>query len=118
MKIETLVLGHDYSPCFVSRDEIDDHFLLDAVKSRRENLMRKGEDWAKNGIPVFGLEVVKAVNSGEHPDLSKAIGQLVILLMAYEIIFLKINPDNYRNSIMKIVISQDGIVKKTSGPSQ
>ena len=118
MKIETLIRAHDYSPCFVSRDEIDDNFLLNAVKIRQEKLMRKGEDWSKSGVSAFGLEVVKAINSGEHPELSKAIGQLVIFLMTYEIIFLKINPDSYKNSNMKIIISQNGIVKKTSEPSQ
>jgi hypothetical protein len=114
MKIETLILSHDYSPCFISRDEIDDDFLLKGVKSRQQNSIDKGENWTKDGISIFGLEVVKAINSGEHPDLSKAIGQLVIFIMVYEINFLKVSPKTYNNYKMKLTINQSGIVKKTS----
>ena len=116
MKIETLILSQDYSPCFKSRDEIDDDFLLNAVRSRQEHAIDKGEEWIKNGVAVFGLEVIKAVNSGEHPDLSKAIAQLVIILMVYEINFQNINPRTYRKCTMKLTINQNGMVGKTHEP--
>lgn len=114
MKIETLILSHDYSPCFISRDEIDYDILLNGVKSRQELAIKNGENWTKDGISVFGLAVIKAVNSGEHQDLSKAITELAIIIMIHEITFQNIDPNIFRNCKMKLTIDQGGLVIKRS----
>jgi hypothetical protein len=114
MKVETLVLGHDAMPHFRSREEFNFDEIKNIVFARLENLQDKSESWVKDGIPAFGSQIVEAVNNGEHIDVSRTIAQLIVWIIIYEVKFLAINPDIYKKTNVKLTISQNGLVGKTS----
>lgn len=113
MKIETVVLGEDHSPYFISTDKFDDDFLIRSVFHRKDMAIEKGGDWVRDGIPVLAKNVVIAVNEGEHIDFNFAILQLILCLMLYEVCFLNEDSYVYSRCDIRFVIHHNGMLETT-----
>jgi len=113
MKVITLVLNAEGEPHFQSEDTFDFQNLLLVAKSREQEVREKGANWTAGGISFFGTEVVKAVNTGEHDDVSKAIIQMLMVSWLFDSQFCSMTADHYLKSDMKFTISADGIVART-----
>lgn len=118
MKITTLILNDKSEPHFKAEDEIDFEALLMLSKEREQLCRTQGEEWTRDAIPFLGNDVVTAVNTGEHKDVTKAIYTLVMATWLYDSIFLGVTAAQYRESNMEFTIYGNGAVQHTRIPVQ
>ena len=113
MNVTTLVLNSDGEPHFKSEDQFDIENLFEISKSREQNARDKGAEWTAGAVSFFGSEVVKAVNTGEHKDVSKAIIQMLMAAWLFDSLYCGITATHYLESDMKFTIAADGAVAHT-----
>lgn len=113
MKIHTIVLDEDGSRNFEGEDQFNIEELFKFAQSREQLSRDNGKEWTAGAVPFFGGEVVKAVDSGEHQDITRAIIKLVMSTWLYESLYCGITADDYRVSDMQFSISHDGMVTYT-----
>jgi len=113
MKVTTLVLNTDGDPHFQSEDKFDIENLFGVAKTREQNARDKGAEWTAGAVTFFGSEVVKAVNTGEHGDVSKAIIQMLMATWLFDSLYCGITAAHYLESDMKFTITADGAVAYT-----
>lgn len=117
MKVITLVLNADGEPHFQSEEQINFENLV-AVAKPRESISRdKGSEWTAGAVSFFGSEVVKAVNTGEDKDVTKAIYQMLMASWLFDSLYCGITAAHYLESAMKFTITADGVVKYTRIPA-
>lgn len=61
-------------------------------------------------MSFFGGEVVKAVNTGEHDDVSKAIIQMLMATWLFDSLYCGITAAHYLESDMEFTIAADSAV--------
>lgn len=113
MKIHTIVLNEDGSQNFEGEDQFDIDELFKLAKSREQLSLNNGKEWTAGAVPFFGGEVVKAVDSGDHQDVTRAIIKLVMSTWLYESLYCGITAADYRGSDMQFSITHDGMVTYT-----
>lgn len=119
MKVTTLVLNVEGEPHFESEDKINLENLFEVAKSKKENARSNGEEWTRGAISFFGSEVVTAVNTGEHKDVTKAIYELVLVTWVYEEMYLGAKTDTFHKSDLHFTITNEGVVlQKRVPPTQ
>ncbi|SDP88786.1 hypothetical protein [Acidovorax cattleyae] len=118
MKVTTLVLNTNGEPHFQSEDQFDVENLFEISKSREQSARDMGSEWTAGAVSFFGGEVVKAVNTGEHADVSKAIIQMLMATWLFDSLYCGITANTYRESDMKFTITPDGAVSHTRIPTQ
>ncbi|ALZ70334.1 hypothetical protein BRN52_01315 [Xanthomonas oryzae pv. oryzae] len=64
-------------------------------------------------MSFFGGEVVKAVNTGEHDDVTKAIIQMLMAAWLFDSLYCGLTAAHYLESDMKFTIAADGAVAHT-----
>lgn len=111
MEITTLVLNAAGDPHFRAVDQIEPgHFFK--MASEREQMVRDmGAEKAAGAIPFWGSEVVKAVNTGESADVTKAIIPMVMAAWLHDSVYLGVKDEQYRQSRLEFTIWANGIVK-------
>ena len=95
MNVTTLVLNANGEPHFQSEEQFDIKNLIDIAKSREQNARDKGAEWTAGAVSFFGSEVVKAVNTGEHNDLSKATIQILMAAWLFDSLYCGITAAQY-----------------------
>jgi hypothetical protein len=113
MKVSTLVINSAGDLHFKSEDEFDIKSLMDIAKSREQSARSKGADWTAGAVSFFGGDVVKAVNTGEHSDLTKAIIQMLMAAWVFDSLYCGITAAQYLESDMQFTITADGAVVHT-----
>ena len=113
MNVTTLVLNANGEPHFKSEDQFDIENLFEIAKTREQNARDKGAEWTAGAVSFFGSEVVKAVNTGEHNDVSKAIIQMFMAAWLFDSLYCGITANHYLESDMKFTIAADGAVAHT-----
>ena len=116
MKITTLVLNAEGEPHFQGEDEINLDNLFELASSRKQTARDKGEEWTRGAISFFGSEVVTAVNTGEHKDVTKAIYEMLLVTWVYEEMYLGATTASFQKSDLNFTITNDGIVVQTKFP--
>lgn len=117
MKVTTLVLNADGEPHFRSEDFFHTENLFVVTESRKQTALDKGAEWTAGAVSFFGGEVVKAVNSGEHNDVSKAIIQMLMATWLFDSLYCGVTAAQYLESDMDFTISHDGVVAHTRVPA-
>lgn len=117
MKVTTLVLNAKGDPHFQSEDQFDIAALIEIAKARENNARDMGADWTAGAVTFFGREVVNAVNTGEHRDVSKAIIQMLMATWLFDSLYCGITTTHYIESDMKFTIAADGTVAHTRVPA-
>ncbi|RQH09592.1 hypothetical protein [Paraburkholderia dinghuensis] len=117
MKITTLVLNVKGEPHFEAVDHLDIDELLTVAKERVQIARDKGVDWTMGAVTFFGGELVKAVNTGEHRDVTKAIIQMVMAAWLLDSLYFGITEIQYRESEFRFVVANDGAVSHTRVPA-
>lgn len=110
MKITTLVLNADGEPHFQSEDQFDIEYLFEITKTREQNAREQGAEWTAGAVTFFGGEVVKAVNTGEHNDVSKAIIKMLMATWLFDSLYCGITAAHYLESDMEFTIAADSAV--------
>ncbi len=113
MNVTTLVLNTEGEPHFKSEDQFDIEKLIEVAKEREQNAREKGSEWTAGAVSFFGGEVVKAVNTGEHNDVSKAIIQMLMAAWLFDSLYCGLTTTNYHKSDMIFTIAADGAVAHT-----
>lgn len=113
MKVTTLVLNADGEPHFKSEDQFDIKNLIEIAKEREQNAREKGAEWTAGAVSFFGGEVVKAVNTGEHDDVTKAIIQMLMAAWLFDSLYCGLTATHYLESDMRFTIAADGAVAHT-----
>lgn len=113
MNVTTLVLNAEGEPHFKSEDEFDIKNLIEIAKEREQNVREKGAEWAAGAVSFFGGEVVKAVNTGEHDDVTKAIIEMLMAAWLFDSLYCNLTATHYLESHMKFTIAADGAVAQT-----
>lgn len=90
MNVTTLVLNADGEPHFKSEDQFDIENLFETAKASEQNARDKGAEWTAGAVSFFGSEVVRAVNTGEHNDVSKAIIQMLMAAWLFDSLYCDI----------------------------
>ncbi len=116
MKITTLVLNADGEPHFQSEDQFNIEELFEIAKTREQLSRDKGAEWTAGAVSFFGGEVVKAVNTGEHNDVSKAIIDMLMAAWLFDSLYCDVTPAHYLESEIKFTIAVDGVVTHTRVP--
>lgn len=116
MKVTTLVLNSDGEPHFQSKDQFNIAALIEIAKDREKNARDKGADWTAGAVSFFGREVVNAVNTGEHDDVSKAIIQMLMATWLFDSLYCGVTTAHYIESDMEFTIAADGAVAHTRTP--
>lgn len=117
MKVRTLILNADGDPHFQSEDDINVESLIEIAKPREDMAREKGADWTAGAISFFGSEIVKAVNTGEHDDVTKAIFQMLMATWLFDSLYCGISVAHYRQSELQFTITSDGVVAHTRVPA-
>lgn len=110
MKVTTLVLNEDGEPFFQGEDQFDIENIIEIAKTREQNARDMGAEWTVGAVTFYGTEVVKAVNTGEQKDLTKAIVNMLMALWLFDSLFGGFTVADYLNSDMKFTIGFDGSV--------
>jgi hypothetical protein len=113
MKVTTLVLNTDGEPYFQSEDQFNIENLFEMAKTREQIFRDSGAEWTVGAVTFYGGEVVKAVNTGEHNDVSKAILEMLMATWLLDSLYCGISAANYLESNMKFTIAVDGTVAHT-----
>lgn len=117
MKITTLVLNADGEPHFRGEDQFNIEKLFEIAKTREQNARERGAEWTAGAISFFGGEVVKAVNTGEHDDVSKAIIDMLMSSWLFDSLYCGITFAHYLESGMEFTIAADSTVVHTRVPN-
>lgn len=117
MKVITLVLNADGEPHFQSEDQINFKNLMEAAKSHESISRDKGSEWTAGAVSFFGSEVVKAVNTGEDKDVTKAIFQMLMASWLFDSLYCGLTAAHYLESAMKFTITADGVVQYARIPA-
>lgn len=118
MKVTTLVLNAAGEPHFQGEDKFDIGQLFAIAKSREQVSRDHGADWTAGAVTFFGGEVVKAVNTGEHKDVTKAIVEMLMATWLLDSLYFGVTAAQYRKSDMKFTIAADSTVAHTRVPHQ
>ena len=113
MKVTTLILNADGEPHFQSEDQFNIENMFEIAKTREQSARDKGAEWTAGAVSFFGSEVVKAVNTGEHGDVSKAIIQMLMATWLFDSLYCGTTTTHYLESNMKFTIAADGAVAHT-----
>lgn len=116
MKVMTLVLNADGELHFQSEDQFNIEKLFEITKTREQISRDKGAEWTAGAVSFFGGEVVKAVNTGEHDDVSKAVIQMLMAAWLFDSLYCGVTAAHYLESDMKFTIAADGAVVHTRVP--
>lgn len=117
MKVTTLVLNPQGEPHFKATDHLDLDYLFEFAKERKELAQENGADWTMGAVTFYGTELIKAVNGGEHRDVTVAITNMVMATWLYDSIFLGATVEQYRKSSFEFVVANDGSVAHTRVPA-
>jgi len=117
MKVTTLVLNANGEPHFRGEDSFDIMNLFAVAESREQTARDRGAEWTNGAVSFFGSEVVKAVDFGEHADVSKAICDMLMAVWLFDSLYCGISEDQYLQSDMEFTISHDGAVAYTRVPA-
>ncbi len=117
MKVTTLVLNADGDPHFRSEDNFDIVNLFAVAKSREQMARDKGAEWTAGAVSFFGSEVVKAVDFGEHDDVSKSIIDMLMAAWLFDSLYSGVSEGQYLESDMEFTISHDGVVAHNRAPA-
>lgn len=113
MQVTTLILNKEGMPHFQSQDQFDIDHVFKLAKAREDVAKENGAEWSAGAVSHFGKEVVKAVNTGENPDVTKAIIQMLLAAWLFDSVFGGITTNQYLASDMKFTITDDGVVMHT-----
>lgn len=117
MNVTTLVLNESGEPHFKSEDKFNLDELFKIANGREQLSRDNGADWTAGAVTFFGGEVVKAVNTGEHADVTKAIIQMLMATWLVDSLYFGVTADQYRESAMKFTIAANGAVAHTRVPA-
>ena len=117
MKITTLVLNTDGEPHFRAEDQFNVENLLEIAKTREQNARERGAEWTAGAISFFAGEVIKAVNTGENDDVSKAIIDMLMSAWLFDSLYCGITTAQYLESDMEFTIAADSTVVHTRVPN-
>ncbi len=119
MKVMTLVMNAAGEPHFRSEDQIDIENLFEIAKEREQGARSRGADWTAGAVSFFAGEVVKAVNNGEHHDVTKAIMQMLMAAWLFDSLYCGVTAAHYNESEMEFTITTEGTVahKRISIPN-
>jgi hypothetical protein len=117
LKVTTLILNADGEPHFCGENHLDTENLFVVAKSREQTARDQGAEWTAGAVSFFGSEVVKAVNFGEHDDVSKAIIDMCMSAWLFDSMYCGVSADQYLESDMKFTISHAGVVAHTRVPA-
>lgn len=110
MKVTTLVLNAAGEPHFQSEDQINIEYLFEIAKIREQDARTHGSDWTSGAVTFSAGEVVKAVNTGEHTDVTKAIFEMVMAVWLFDLLYCDITVAHYNESELEFTISAEGAV--------
>jgi hypothetical protein len=110
MNITTLVLNPAGEPHFEAKDKFDFDMLREIAKDREQNCLEKGSEFTMGAVTFFGGEVINAVNTGEHNDVTKAIIQMLMATWLFDSLYCGVKASQYQESDMTFTISDDGTV--------
>lgn len=113
MKVTTLVLNAAGEPHFRSEEQINIENLFEVAKSRAQGVRDMGAEMSVGAISFYGGEVLKAVDTGEHSDLSKAVISMLLASWLFDSVHGGLSTDKYLESDMEYTITSDGIVVHT-----
>ena len=116
MKVITLVLNEESEPHFRAEDHPDVEKLFEIATSKMQGAKTQGEEFTRGAINFWGTEIVAAVNTGEHKDVTKAIYGLLLTVLVYENLFLGATLDSLRSTDWQFTITVDGVVVQTRIP--
>lgn len=116
MKVTTLILNVDGEPHFQSEEQFNIEELFQFAGTREQISRDKGAEWTAGAVTFFGGEIVKAVETGEHFDVTKAVFQMLMATWLFDSLFYGITAAHYRESEMKFTITADGAVAHTRIP--
>lgn len=112
MKIYILILNNQDEPYFRSAEEIPTDEVWNSANQRLVQIKGLGLGKAQEVTPAFASELVKAVNEGEHLDVSKAVFKLTVWIEACRIFSegrsIDLSKCNPSESDIHLVISSDG----------
>ena len=104
------MLNSACDPHFRSEDLVDIETLVELAKQQEQLVREKGADWTAGGVSFWGSEVTKAVDTGEHADVSKAIFSMLKATCLFDSVFIGISRDTYLTSDMELTIAANGAV--------
>lgn len=110
MKVSTLVLNADGELHFKSEDQFDIKNLIQIAKKSEQNARERGAEWTAGAVSFFGSEVVKAVDTGEHDDVTKAIFQMLMASWVFDSLYSGLTEKHYLESDMQFIITTGGVV--------
>jgi hypothetical protein len=110
MNVTILVLNEDGELHFKSEDPIEVDKLIESSKDTVQLVREKGAQWAADALPFFAGEVVDAVNTGEHRDVSTAIFQLVKAAWLFDSLYGGITASQYFESDIEFIIAASGAI--------
>lgn len=113
MNVTTLVLNEAGDPHFRAEDQIDLGHFFTMAEEREQKVRDMGAEKAAGAIRFWGSEVVKAVETGESADVTKAIIPMVMAAWLYDSIYFGVKAAQYRDSNLEFTIWANGMVKHT-----
>lgn len=111
MKVTTLVLNAAGDPHFRAEDQFDPRHFFEFAAAREQKVRDMGEDKAASAIPFWGSEVLKAVETGENDDVTKAILPMAMAAWLYDSIYMGVGEAQYRKSSLEFTIWTNGMVQ-------
>jgi hypothetical protein len=117
VKVTTLVLNAGGEPHFISEEHFDAKNLFVVARSREPQARDQGAEWTAGAVSFFGTEVVKAIDIGEHEDVSKAIVDMLMAAWLFDSLYGGVSEDQYLESDMEFTISHDGAVARSRVPA-
>lgn len=117
MKVTTLVLNKIGEPHFRSEDQFNIEELFEIAKPREQIFRSRGAELTAGAVTYFGSEVIKAVDSGEHNDVTKAIIQLLMATWLFDSLYSGVTAALYLKSDMEFTIAADNTVVHTRVPN-
>ncbi len=116
MKVTTTVLNANGEPHFQSEEHFNIVNLFESSKTREQISRDSGAEWTAGAVSFFGGEVVKAVNTGENDDVSKATINMLMATWLFDSLYCGITAAHYLESDMDFIIAADGAVAHTRTP--
>lgn len=113
MKVKTLVLNAEGEPHFQSEDQFNIENLFEIAKSSEQICRDHGAKFTAGAVSFYGGELIKAVNTGEHADVSKAIMEILQAAWLFDSLFDGVTNAQYLESDMKFTIADNGTVVHT-----
>ncbi|MFZ6723595.1 hypothetical protein [Undibacterium sp. Ji49W] len=110
MNVTTLVLNTNGDPHFQSEEQYNIENLFEVAKEREMAVRQEGREWAAGAIPFFGKELVNAVKTGEHKDVSNAIIQMLMATWLFDFVYCGATAASYIKSDIEFTVAHDGSV--------